>query len=482
MNMKNILIIITVLFISCSSNRLNYEMPKQAEQEIKYNPPEADSWMLSNGIKVIFLQDDELPLLRATLYTRAGTLHLPEKDLVIASALGSLMKNAGAGTLSANQLDQKIEELSAGIATSIGTEFSSFAVSGLVSDTDELFQLFSDVVRRPRFEEDRIKLWKGQAKSGIDRRIEDPTTIATLSMAELLYPNHSLGHVSTKVDIEKVNKDSLKALHQALVVPQDSIFAISGAIDKSSVDKLIRKYFGDWKGTLLNGKIIEPNTPPKAGIYLIEQPLAQSTVIVAQRGLKRLSPEHYDVQLYNEIFSNGFGSRLMQSLRVKQGLVYVADGGFSPDVVEGKNYVVLQTKPSSVVQALISTNLVTQELVDNKVSNIELVEAKKSISNSFVFKFATLSSLVNRYALLDLLKFPKDYDLNYLHNLNDVKQKNIQNIATKFMDSKNKIVIVVGNKEACDSVAKAVMEKPEMSDLRNLPIYRPKFMEKLELL
>ncbi len=166
--------------------------------ERSFKPPVPERWTLPNGLTVMYLKDTELPLVTGTIYVRAGGLWEPEGRIGIAGAMGELMRQGGAGNLSADALDERLEKLSASVSSSVGGEFGSVAFGSLSGDFETVFGLATDVLLRPRFEQSRIELWKGQSLEGIRRRTDDPWTVAGIAFGQLVYGNTPYGRVGTE--------------------------------------------------------------------------------------------------------------------------------------------------------------------------------------------------------------------------------------------------------------------------------------------
>jgi predicted Zn-dependent peptidase len=276
-----------------------------AGEPITYNPPVPQRWSV-DGIEIIFLENQELPFLNATLYFRNGSLNVPDIDPAVVSVAGQQMRAGGAGKWSADDLDEQLEVLSAGISSSLGEENGSVSVSGLVSDKEKLFELFEAVVKTPRFEERRLQIWKGKALESIRRRKEDPYTVASVSFNELLYPDTPYGYVLRSDTVHSIARVDLLRAHRALVRPEGALLAVTGAISREEVTALVQRHFADWKVADRSfSPVPEVKTVPRPGVFLIEMPFEQSTFIMGHLGVPRLSPQHIPIIVFNEVFGAG---------------------------------------------------------------------------------------------------------------------------------------------------------------------------------
>jgi zinc protease len=444
----------------CSGGRfgLSPQSTTRSEEVAEFKPIQPEEWRLKNGLRVIYLKDDELPLVRGRLFIRGGSLWGPESPIGGVGAMGDQMRQGGAGALSADALDQALEELSAAVSSSFSSEFGGVSFSCLSSDLDRVFSLFSDVALRPRFEGERLALWKGQSLESIRRRKEDASTVASLAFTQLLYGNSPYGRVSVEKDVVGISRDMLVSLHQKFVKPDGGLLVVTGRVDRATVEQLVEKHFGAWKA---RGAPLPPAPPvshePKPGIYFVELPFSQASIQMGQLGVPRLTPDYPAIDLFNEVFgTSGFGSRLMARVRTELGLTYGVYGGISPAVVKGVNYVFLQTKAESVAPAIEESIGVLAGLQSAPPTQGEMEEKKTAIQNSFVLNFDSVDEIAVRNARLQLLEYPADYDQTYLSKINDVPAQAVMEVAQQRWDPRTFVIVVVGNKKAYESLQQAL--------------------------
>jgi predicted Zn-dependent peptidase len=375
--------------------------------------------------------------------------------------MGDQMRQGGAGSRSADALDQDLEELAATVTSSFSTEFGGVSFSALSSDLDQVFPIFADVALRPRFEGERLALWKGQSLESIRRRKEDPSTVASIAFTQLLYGDSPYGRVSVERDIAGISREGLVSLHQKLVKPDGGLLVVTGRVDRPVVEKLVETHFGGWGA---RGELLPPAPPvthqPKPGIYFIELPFSQAAVQMGQLGVPRLTPDYPAIDMFNEVFgTSGFGSRLMQRVRTELGLTYGVYGGISPAVVKGVNYVFLQTKAESVAPAIEESIGVLSKMQSAPPTAVEMEEKTTAIENSFVLNFDSIDDIAVRNARLTLLGYPADYDQTYLTKVQEVTPEGVQEVAQKRWDPSSFVIVVVGNKTAYERLEKVMQDK-----------------------
>lgn len=446
-----------------------------------YSPPPAEEWTLPNGLTVLFLRNPELPMVTGTLYVRGGALWEPADKPGVVSTMGGLMRQGGAGSFTADQLDKKLDQLSAAISSDFGGEFGVMGFDCLSSDLKEVFPIFSQVVLEPRFEAERLSLWRGMALEGIRRRRDDPDTIADISFTQGLFNGTIYGKILGERDVKAISRADLVAMHKDFVRPDGGFLVVSGDVERSELERIIAENLSRWEA---RGSGFPPpppvDAPVERAIYFITMPFEQSTVIFGQRGVPRLTPDNLAIEGFNKIFGSlGFGSRLMNRIRSEMGLVYSVSGSIAPGVVQGKNSIYLQTKAQSTGEAIIESLNILKSMQDGPILDQEMTLMKETSVNSFVFKFDSAAELVQRYALLRLLSYPKDYDLKYIPGISALTPEDIQKVARSRWDTSEFVYVVVGNETAYDSLVAA--RNKEHSPLASVRLIKADFKEQLAI-
>ena len=470
--------------LSCSSGlqSSNLSIVNQAQAREALVLPQIQRWTLPNGLTVMFLSDMELPLVGGTLFVKGGSLWDKPDAKGALGAMGDQMRQGGAGQLSADQLDRELETLSATISSGFGAELGSIGFSCLESDLDRVWALFADVALRPRFEANRLSLWKGQALEAIRRRADDPEAVAGLALRELLFGETPLGWVTIDQDVQKISPAALRVLHRQFVQPQGAILAVSGRVSAERVAELVRKYFSNWQGdaSFRLGPLPEPAPAPQPGIYFISQPLEQATVIIGQPGVARLSPDQYAIDMFNDIFGSGdFSALLTRRVRSELGLAYGIFGGIIPAAVQGKNIIALQTKAETVGLALRQSLGILEQLRTQPPEAGDFEASRSSIGNSFVFNFDSPGKVVGRLAQFEMLGFPANYDQEYLPQIYGLRPEDIQRVAQRRWEPRALVGVVVGNQVAYQNLRELLNNPPP--ELSGLELRTAQFDQKLRL-
>jgi len=205
---------------------------------IVFQPPRAQDHrvVLKNGMVVFIAEDKALPLVNVAITVRTGSWLEPEDKAGLAAFTGSQMRRGGTESLTAEQLDERLDFLAAQVATGIGGTAGSASLNCLADNLDEALHLFVDVLRRPRFQEDRLALAKDQALQEMQKRNDDPADIESREWGVLLFgPSHFTNRFTTESSVRSISREDMAAFHRRYFYPANMIAAVSGSFDRAAM-------------------------------------------------------------------------------------------------------------------------------------------------------------------------------------------------------------------------------------------------------
>jgi zinc protease len=148
----------------------------------------------------------------------------------------------------------------------------------------------------------------------------------------------------------------------------------------------------------------------------------------------------------NEIFSGGFGSRVVQNVRTKLGLAYDVEGSFGASYDHpGIFYVMAGTKSASTVPATKAMIEEVERLKTVPPTASELANAKDQLLNSFIFHYDSPEKTLNEQVTLAFYGYPSDFLEQYKIGIEKVTSSDISRVANKYVDQSKLGIVVVGN-------------------------------------
>lgn len=413
-----------------------------------FHPQEPKRIELPNGM-VIFLQEDhELPTIDGVARIRGGARSEPAAKAGLMSLYSEVWRTGGTNSQTGDQLDDYLEIRAAKVETDANDDSTTISLSCLKDDFDDVFKIFNQVLRQPEFRADKLDLAKREAFDSISRRNDEVRDIARREAARLAYgANNPYARVPEYATIASVNRQDLVDWHNQYVHPNNIIVGLVGDFDSAQMEQKLRSAFGDWqKGPAAKAPEIHFE-PAKPGYYLVKKTdVNQTNIRMVALGTTRNNPDFYAIEVFNEVLSGGFSSRLVQSIRTAQGLAYAVSGGIGthfdhPGILQ----LAMGTRSNATVQSIQSLYEQIEQLKSKPVTGAEIARARDSILNNFVFNFDTPGKVLQERMAYEFYGYPPDFLEKYRAGIEKVTPQDVARIIPKYLHKDQLAVLVVGN-------------------------------------
>ena len=435
-----------------------------------FKPVEPKKIKLENGL-VIFLQEDhELPFIDGTVLIRGGSRNEPAEKAGLVGLYGEAWRTSGTAAHTGEQLDNMLALKAASIETGGGQATTTMHWSSFSKDFDDVFGLALDVLEHPTFKADKLALGKREVYTEIARRNDDASEIAGREAGLVAYgKNNPYDREVEYATVDAVKLSDLQAWHEKTIAPNNMIVAVEGDFDSATMEAKLRKAFGGLKpGVEVKAPEVKFHDPQHGVFFANKADVNQSNVYIVGLGTERSNPDYYALSVMNEIFSGGFGSRVIQNVRTKLGLAYNVGGSYGAGYDHPGLFVAeAGTKSSSTVAA---TKAVLDEIGRLKTvppTAEELRSAKDQLLNSFIFHYDSRDKTLNEQVVLALYGYPSDFLEKYKSGIEKVTSEDVSRVANKYIDVNKLAVVIVGNESEMGTPLK------ELGPVTNLDISIP---------
>ena len=204
-------------------------------KDLKYPPlrevkiPEITTFTLPNGMRVYMLENHELPVVSGSLTVRTGNLFDPADKVGLAGITGTVMRTGGTKARTGEQLDELLENMAASVESGIGETSGNVSFNALRENTDEVMEIFREVLTTPEFRQDKLDLAKTQTKSSIARRNDDPDGVSDREFASIVYGRkNAYGWDMTYEHVDNIKREDLVRFYTRYFFPANSMLAVYG--------------------------------------------------------------------------------------------------------------------------------------------------------------------------------------------------------------------------------------------------------------
>lgn len=393
-----------------------------------FNFPKYETFTLSNGLEVLFYDNNNLPKIEISLELKAKHYYDNEELQGIGNFTSSLLIE-GTNKYNAIQLANEIE--------SLGMKFNAIpghiGMSLLSQDFQKGLELLTDVLVNASFENNSIEKVRNQIISDIKEYWDDPANFATQLVRDQIYNDHHykkniLGSINS---VNRIKREDLISYYKQFFSPKGARIAIVGDLKNYNFKELLENTIGRWHGPdveELNFKQLCHLSSKELNHYINRD---QVVLCFAGLSISRKDPNFDKLLLFDQIFCGGvlgsMSSRLFQ-LREQSGLFYTISGSLiaRADYQPGMSFIktIVSIDRLKEAEDLIESSI---NSAANKISEEELTHAKNAISNSLIDNFASNRQIANSFLFLRKYNFDNSFF--------DKRNKEISKISTKDIQS-----------------------------------------------
>ena len=354
----------------------------------------------TNGLKIplIYEEDKRLPL--ATMqftFTNAGSI--TDTDKAGLAKMSARIMNEGTKKLGSSAFAEALESKAIHISSSTGVETFVMEVGSLTENFDDALGYFAQLLKDPNLTEDALKKIQTTTVGALSRKENDFDYTASNELKSILFKGTPLANPSSGT-IESVKNIELQDIQDFIkknIVTSKLIVVLGGDIDLEAVKEKIAKIIG----TLNKGRKTEVKNytvVKNAKDSVLNRETEQAYVYFGSPyNMKVDDEDYYKARVATFILgTGGFGSRLMEEIRVKRGLAYSAYARVS--VTKSSSYMTgyLQTKLESMEEAKATVKEVIAKFVKKGVTEEELEQTKKFLLGSEPLRVETMNQRLSR--------------------------------------------------------------------------------------
>jgi len=424
-------------------------------KSLKYPPlpqvkiPEPAEITLVNGMRVLMLEDHELPLIRGVAMIRTGNLFDPPDKRGLSQVMADVLRSGGTKTKTGDQIDEELENIAGTVEAGMDESSASVSFSGLKETTDQVLTVFRDVLTNPEFRQDKLDLTLTQYRSAIARRNDDAGDIPSRELTRILYgPDTPYGWQPEYEHLARIHREDLVAFYQRYYFPKNIMLAIYGDFNAVEMRDKLENLFGAWK-------VEQPPVPPfpavtakpAPGVYFAaKEDVTQTFFSIGELGGTLRDPDYPALQVATNILGEGFSSRLVSRIRTQLGYAYSIGASWGANYnFPGTFRIGGSTKSMTTVETVQAIREEVEKLRTTEVTEKELEEAKQAVLNSFVFFFDSPSKTLNRVMRYEYFGYPKDFLFQYQKAIAGVTRADVLRAAKAHIHPEELAIVMVGN-------------------------------------
>jgi zinc protease len=367
------------------------KLPAKKSKPVKFRPQklslktnggaatDVEEISIAPGITAIFKEQRETP----TVSVRAGFLGGVRAEAESLSGLTELFSRVwtgGSKKFSEAQLNQKIDEMAAGLGAFSGRNSVGLSMDYLSVYEDKMYEVFADTMTAPVFPKEILEREKHIIKNQIKTRNDNPSQIAILQFMKALFAGHpySRDMLGSQESIDKIQTDALRSYFDKVIGSRNLTISVIGDFNKEKWLRNLKELANALpKGEKFESEFKVESLKQEQYLYQ-ESKKEQSHIIMGVRGLTITDEERYTLEVIQSILS-GQGGRLFIELRDKNSLAYSVAPMRMEGLEAGYFGAYIGCSPEKVKKSISMLKEEFQKLVDKKVPEAELLRAKRYI-------------------------------------------------------------------------------------------------------
>ena len=343
------------------------------------------------SIPLLYEFDNSMPVVNFKLIFKASGSVANGKFPGLANLVAKML-NEGTSKLGVSEFANLLELKAVNLSVFSGFETFGFEINTLKENFDYGLNLLISLLKDPNFTQKTLDKIKTLIKGEIASNNTDFDYLSRTELNRLLYENTSLEYpqIGTLESIDKIGLNEVKEFFDALFL-ENLFIVLAGDIKENiNLNELLNCFKNGNKNNLPFIK-----TSDEQKLSFVKKQVEQAYIYFgAPYNVKKDEIFKANVAIF--IFgSSGFGSRLMEEIRVKRGLAYSiyarADFGLSSSKIWGY----MQTKNESKDDAIEVIKSEFLKFVKDGVSQDELNSAKNFLLGSVVLQKETMFGRIN---------------------------------------------------------------------------------------
>ncbi|MEO7455757.1 MAG: pitrilysin family protein [Gemmatimonadaceae bacterium] len=414
---------------------------------------------LPNGLKIVIVEQHELPIADVLLQVRTGGEADPAGKPGTA-ALTSGMMLEGTATRTALQIDDQQGFLGAGMGAGSGWEQSIVSLHTPTAQMDSALALMTDVALHPAFAAADLERVRKARLTALQQQRDRAAAIADRAYAAALYgSDNPYGRplAGTELSVAAITRDDIVKFYGTYFRPNNATLLVVGDVKPDDIERRARALFGGWaRGDI---PAVASTTASNVGattIILVDKPgAAQSSFRLGGIGAPRTTGDYFALQVMNTLLGGSFSSRLMQNLREAHGYTYGASSGFAYRRSPGPFIASAEVVTAKTDSALVEFMKELRSIRDT-IPASELERVKRFLQLGLPQGFETTRGIAGQMLPLVTYDVPLDFYNTAVQRLGAVSQADVQRVAQKYIDPARLTLVIVGDRKVIEPGLRAL--------------------------
>ena len=411
----NIIFRISVLLISIS-------FFSSVQSEIKFSD-RVESYTLSNGLKVVLIEDKRSPSVVNSVWYKVGSSHEASGKTGISHVLEHMMFK-GTKTLKPGEFSSIVKKMGGTENAFTSKDYTGYFQKIHTTDLERCIELESDRMKNLRLDENELRSEIEVVKE--ERRLRTDDNPVSKTFEKIMINAYGMNEygipiIGTMQNLGSISKNDLENWYKLHYQPKNAIVIIAGNFNADKVKGYIQKYYGRYennKSSIKPNNKIEFSTKASFDVYdKVSKPIVFLSFKKPKFDKNRIR-ELYALDLFIEIMDGGYSSRLTKNLVDNQKValdIFLSNDTYN----QYPNLIIIGGTPRGKISPEELKLKVLEQLSNESINSVterELVNAKARIKANNIYKFDSVFYQAMQVGMLET----KDIGWENLDNYNSI--------------------------------------------------------------
>lgn len=401
--------------------------------------------VLENGVRVV---TEKIPYVRSLslgLWANVGSRDEDEATNGISHFVEHMVFK-GTKKRTVREIAQSLESLGGYLNAFTTKEQTCFYARVLDKHAREAMDVLADLVQNATFKKEELEREKLVVIEELKNAEDDPEDIIHDYFEKALFPKHSLGFpiIGTKENVERFNREDLRAHVERHYVPSRLVVAAAGNVDHEALVRLVDQYLCGLPDRS-NG-VERRQVPPRLQHNTFSEyprPINQAHVCLGTVAYSIKHRDRYPLMVMNALLGEGMSSRLYQNIRERYGFAYSVYSFTNLLSDTGVFGVYIATDKKNIENSIELILKELERLKAKPVSKAELERTKSQIKGVMMLGLENMSGRMMRLGSSELY-FESFTSLDaILKKVDAVTPEAIQLVANDLFDEERFSTVVI---------------------------------------
>lgn len=388
------------------------------------------TWTLSNGARVLFVENHSIPIMDVSVEFDAGSRRDPLGKAGTAALTNAMLARgvresatpAAEPAMTEAEISDAFADTAAQRGGGAGGDRAGATLRTLSSrnERDAAVSLLARVLAYPSFPENFLARDKARMISAIREDETKPESIASKAFWRLLYGSHPYSQQETVASVESISREDLVTFHGTHYVANRAVIAMIGDITRAEADAIAQQLTSRLPQGVPLPVLPRVELAPSRE-ERIAHPASQAHILTGVPAVARGDADYFPLMVGNyTLGGGGFVSRLTHEVREKRGLSYSVYSYFNPMAQPGPFQAGLQTQKEQTDEALKVVRDTIAAFLRDGPTPAELKAAKDNLIGGFALRIDNNRKILDNIAAIGFYNLPLDYLDTWTTNVDKV--------------------------------------------------------------